>query len=72
MPLLKGKSPLFMVIGFVLAVIGAIVWGRSESFSGMENHDKAVTMGTIGTVIFIVGVVLAGIGFLIGWNTKKR
>jgi len=71
MPIAKGKSPVFFLISGVLLATGAAIYWWSEKLDGIENHDKAVLLGRIAGVIFVLGVISLVYSFIVG-NAKKR
>lgn len=56
MPLLKGKSALWFVIGIPLLVVGTLLYAKSEALSGWANVEKGKTLEVWGAIVFFAGV----------------
>ncbi len=64
--IIKGTSPLLFVIAFAAIILGAIIWGKSEQLSGWANVQKSQTLSVIGTCVFVAGVLVLIISYVVG------
>ncbi len=57
MQITKGKGPILFLIGAVLLVSGAIIFGKSEALAGVENINRAIFLERLGAGLFSAGVI---------------
>jgi len=71
MAFLKGKSPLFFVIGFALIIIAAIVYWKSEALAGVENIQLGKTLEGWAIGLGVAGLVSLILMFAFDSSKKK-
>lgn len=57
MAFLKGKSPLFFVIGFALIIIAGFIYWRSEALEGIENVKLSQNLEKWAIGLFVAGLL---------------
>lgn len=69
--IVSGTDAVMFLIGLVLIVVGAILYGKSESLSGWANVTKSKNLEIAGGIVFFAGVVSWIVAYVVGNSRPK-